>query len=86
MSNIKNESNANEPSCFRRGNYILMAAAVITVATGFILMAGSGSTMRIFRPEVFNDLRTVYAPTLCFCGYVTMIVAIMADFRTGRSH
>lgn len=84
MNNSKNESSANEPTCFKRGNYIIMATSAVIVASGFIMMSGSGSTTRIFRPEIFNDLRVVYAPTMCFCGYVMMIVAIMADFKSRR--
>jgi len=33
--------------------------------------------MDAFNPDVFSSLRTVVAPTICFFGYLTMIVGIM---------
>ena len=40
-------------------------------------MAGPGSTETHFEPEIFSFRRIKLAPTICFLGFIFMIVAIM---------
>jgi len=80
MSNIKNTSMADDFACFGRGNYILMAISALLIVVGFVLMSGSGTTMSHFESDIFSNLRIVCAPTLCFIGYVLMVLAIAMRF------
>ena len=40
-------------------------------------MAGPGSTETHFEPDIFSWRRIKLAPTICFLGFIFMIVAIM---------
>ena len=62
---------------FGKTNYILLAIAAVAIIIGFILMAGPGSTETHFEPEIFSFRRIKLAPTICFLGFISMIVAIM---------
>lgn len=58
-------------------NFYLLAVAIVTVLVGFVLMSGKGSTDTHFDPSIFDNVRTVVAPIVCFVGYLFMIVAIL---------
>jgi len=66
------------PSIFAKENYIWMAAGVVLIAIGMILMAGGKSD----NPGVFNDkevystTRITIAPILILAGLVLEIFAI----------
>ena len=62
---------------FEKINYILMAAAVVVIIFGFVLMTGASSTETAFDPAIFNARRIKVAPIICFIGFVFMIFAIM---------
>ena len=62
--------------CLGKLNFIIMAVAALMILVGFILMSGEPSTPEHFNPDVFSDTRVVYAPNLCFFGYLLMIVGI----------
>ena len=57
-------------------NYIIIAASVIIIILGFILMHGS-STDIDFNPDVFSFKRITLAPIVCMIGFVGMIFGIM---------
>ena len=63
--------------CFDARNYWVMALSFVLIVVGFVLMSGGGSTMEHYEPEVFSDVRVIYAPALCFVGYMLMIVGIV---------
>ena len=60
----------------------LLLAGLIVMVSGYILMMGGGSD----NPEVFNyamfDFRRLYAaPLVIIAGIVTIVVAIMGNFK-----
>ena len=57
-------------------NFILLAAGMVVVIIGFILMSGGGTEDGSFNPEIFNATRIKVAPAVCFIGFVSMIYAI----------
>ena len=61
---------------FTKINYIIIAASVIIIILGFILMHGS-STDIDFNPDVFSFKRITHAPIVCMIGFVGMIFGIM---------
>lgn len=61
---------------FTKINYIIIAASVIIIILGFILMHGS-STDIDFNPDVFSFKRITLAPIVCMIGFVGMILGIM---------
>ncbi len=60
-----------------RTNFILIAAGIIIVIIGFILMSGSGSTETTFNPEIFSFRRIKVAPLVCFIGFISIIYAVV---------
>ncbi|MCD8210101.1 MAG: DUF3098 domain-containing protein [Prevotella sp.] len=60
-----------------RTNFILIAAGIIIVIIGFILMSGSGSTETTFNPEIFSFRRIKVAPVVCFIGFISIIYAVV---------
>ena len=92
MSNIKDTSKtdnvlsdntlnknrcAGSDICFDTRNYWVMVLSFTLIVVGFVLMSGGGSTMEHYEPVVFSDVRVIYAPALCFMGYMLMIVGIV---------
>jgi len=53
-----------------------MAVAAIMIILGFVLMSSEPSTPDYFNPDVFAPIHWEYAGTICFLGYVLMIVGI----------
>lgn len=62
---------------FGKLNFILLAASMLIVILGFILMSGGESTDTNYDPEIFNAMRIKVAPVICFVGFVSMIYAIV---------
>ena len=59
-------------------NYILMAAGILPLAIGYILLSGGGSDdPNVFNPAMFDVRRLYVAPILIVLGFVVEIVAIM---------
>lgn len=62
---------------FDKVNFILLAAGMLVVILGFVLMAGGGSTDEAYDPEIFSAMRIKVAPVICFIGFVSMVYAIV---------
>lgn len=62
---------------FGRMNFILLAAGMIVVIIGFILMGGAGSTDTAYNPDIFSVRRIKVAPIVCLIGFVSMIYAVV---------
>lgn len=62
---------------FGKVNYILLIIGAVAIVAGFILMTGPSSTEAMFEPDIFSFRRIKLAPTICFLGFVFMIVSIM---------
>ena len=54
---------------FDKVNFILLAAGMLIVVLGFILMSGSESTESAFDPSIFSSMRIKVAPTICFVDH-----------------
>ena len=76
----------NKRFTFEKINYILMAAAVVVIIFGFVLMTGASSTETAFDPAIFNARRIKVAPIICFVGFVFMIFAIMYHPKKKEEH
>ena len=81
MSELKTNPN---PSIFTKENYIWMAAGVVLIAIGMLLMAGGKSdNPAVFDDkEVYSTTRITIAPILILAGLVLEIFAI---FRKPKS-
>ena len=73
----KNTPQTEESSVLGRKNLFLFLVAGILILSGYILMAGPGSTEQAFNPEIFSARRIVVAPAVCLTGYLLVIVAIL---------
>jgi len=62
---------------FGRMNFILLAAGMLIVIIGFILMSGSGSTADAYNPDIFSARRIKVAPLVCLFGFVSMVYAVV---------
>ncbi len=62
---------------FDKVNFILLAIGFAVVILGFILMAGGGTDGSAFNPDIFSALHIKVAPVVCFCGFISMIYAIV---------
>lgn len=63
---------------FSRPNYLLMAAGILIMVFGYILMSGGGSEdPTVFNPEIFSPRRITWAPLLVILGLMVEILAIM---------
>ena len=72
------EEKKNLQLAFGKVNYILMAAGIVLLAIGYLLLAGGGSDdPNVFNPALFDSRRLVWAPILIVLGFVVEIVAIM---------
>lgn len=62
---------------FDRTNFILLAAGMVAIIIGFILMSGPGSTETVFNPDIFSTRRIKVAPMVCLFGFLFMIYGIL---------
>jgi len=63
---------------FGKENFIIIAAAVVFITIGFMLMSGGGSTDGVsFNPEIFSTRRIVVAPIVTVFGFALVIVGIL---------
>ena len=62
---------------FGKMNFILLAAGMLIVIIGFILMSGSGSTADAYNPDIFSARRIKVAPLVCLVGFVSMVYAVV---------
>ena len=70
---------------FDKVNFILLAAGMLIVVLGFILMSGSESTESAFDPNIFSSMRIKVAPTICFAGFVSIIYAIIRKPKDSKT-
>ena len=57
-------------------NYILMAAALVVIVLGFLLMGGKPSGVGV-NPVIFSTRRIIVGPMISLAGFVIMLVAIL---------
>lgn len=62
---------------FTKINFVLLAIGMVIVVLGFVLMSGSGSTEKMFDPDIFSARRIKVAPMVCLIGFISMIFAIL---------
>ena len=61
----------------------LLLAGLIVMISGYILLAGSGSSdPEVFNYDMFDFRRMVAAPVVIISGIVIEVVAIMKIFRS----
>lgn len=60
-----------------RNNFWIMAVAGVLVVLGFVLMAGSGSGIDRYNPDIFSARRIVVGPLISFLGFVIMGIALV---------
>ena len=69
---------------FEKKKYLRLAAGMLIVILGFILMSGSGSTEEQFNPEIFSATRIRVAPLVSLAGFVLIMVAIMYRSKSSQ--
>ena len=62
---------------FDKVNYNLLAAGMLIVVIGFLLMTGPVSSDTVYEPDIFSVRRIKVAPVVCLFGFVSMIYAVM---------
>ena len=62
---------------FDKTNFILLAASMLIVIIGFVLLSGSRSDESAFNADIFSTTRIKVAPVVCFVGFISMIYAIV---------
>ena len=62
---------------FSKKNYILLAIGMAIVIVGLVLMAGPGSGVGFFNPDIFSARRIKVAPLVSLLGFVFIMFAIM---------
>lgn len=67
---------------FDKINFILLAAGMLVVIIGFILMTGPSSTETAFEPDIFSVRRIKVAPVVCLLGFIFMIYGVLRKPRT----
>ncbi len=67
---------------FDKMNFILLAAGMVVVVIGFLLMTGPVSTETAFEPDIFSVRRIKVAPVVCLFGFLFMIYGIMRKPKT----
>ena len=70
---------------FDKVNFILLAAGMLIVVLGFILMGGSESTESAFNPNIFSAMRIKVAPIMCFVGFVSIIYAVIRKPKDSKT-
>ena len=70
---------------FDKVNFILLAAGMLIVVLGFILMSGSESTESAFDPNIFSSMRIKVAPIICFVGFVSIIYAVIRKPKDSKT-
>ena len=65
---------------FTRNNYLLMAAGVVVILLGFLLMSG-GNDLTQFNEAIFSRRRIFWAPLIVILGFVIEIIAIFYSPR-----
>ena len=68
---------------FGKINFILVAAGVLVVVIGFLLMGGDGSTAAHYNPDIFSPRRVKVAPAVTFAGFVFIIYAVLKKPKGG---
>lgn len=62
---------------FDKMNYILLAAGMVVVIIGFLLMTGPSSSATTYEPDIFSVRRIKVAPVVCLLGFVSMVYAVV---------
>ena len=62
---------------FDKTNFILLAAGMVVVILGFVLMTGPSSTTTYFEPNIFSVRRIRVAPLVSLVGFLFMIYAVL---------
>ncbi len=80
---INTENEVQKPMPLGKKNYMLIAAAVLIIAIGYLLLQGGGSEnpAEEFNYEMFSTRRIVVAPLVLLLGFVVGGVAIMKKFK-----
>ena len=62
---------------FDKMNFLLLAAGMVVVIIGFLLMTGPSSSPEHFVPDIFSVRRIKVAPIVCLIGFVSIIYAVV---------
>ena len=62
---------------FDKMNFLLLAAGMVVVIIGFLLMTGPSSSPEHFEPDIFSERRIKVAPIVCLIGFVSIIYAVV---------
>lgn len=71
------ETHEKKNLAFGKGNFIALAAGLVVVLIGLMLMSGGESTAEAFDPTIFDAQHIKVAPVVTFIGFVSIIGAIV---------
>ena len=75
---VKKDNKPGADFAFGKENYMLMAAGIVVILFGFILMSGGGADdPNHFNPEIFSSRRITVAPIIIMLGFIIELVAIL---------
>ena len=74
---LNKQSRTESPTVFGKNSRRVIMIACVLIVTGYLLMAGPGSTEQHFESDIFSTQRIVVAPMLCLVGYLLIVVAIL---------
>ncbi|MBR3626935.1 MAG: DUF3098 domain-containing protein [Bacteroidaceae bacterium] len=64
-------------SVFNKTNFLLVGIGTVLVILGFCLMAGPGTTLDHFEPDIFSARRIRVAPVISLIGFIVMLVGVL---------
>lgn len=71
---------------FGKLNVWLMCGCLVLIVIGFLLMAGSGSSIETgFNADIFSTRRIAVGPALAFLGFLLMAFAIIWNKRSAKT-
>ncbi len=62
---------------FDKMNFILIAAGMLVVIIGFILLSGGSSDYEHFDESIFNAMHIKVAPVVCLFGFAFITYGVM---------
>ena len=68
-------------SVFDKTNFLIIGIGAVLVVLGFCLMAGSGSTLDHFEPDIFSVRRIRVAPMVSLAGFIVMMCGVLYKKR-----
>jgi hypothetical protein len=74
----------DQKPAFPKKNALMLAAGLLIIIFGFLLMLGSANTGETFNYDIFSFRRITLAPMVVLFGFVFIIFAILKTPKTEK--